>query len=292
VYNGGVAGSRIVDQATFLSNGLIPATPDILFLATAFNDTGSTASAFVSDMRTFITSIRASYPNAPIVITTENVAGGTYYTAKEAATRVILSALAGSLLGTTITLPLSTTFIESTTDANVWILDTKQAFNYTLTASESHDGLHPNSVGYTVEADWIFASLTSTAGTSPTITTNNISTIIQGVAFSQTLTATGTGTLTWALSTGSLPDGLTISASGILAGTPRAFGDYDFTLSVTNTVGTNTVRYTGTITNPSPSSPFGSNTTTKYRYRMIGQYYPLVAKVKTAGTFKKLQGFN
>jgi hypothetical protein len=58
----------------------------------------------------------------------------------------------------------------------------------------------------------------------------------EGVAYSQTLAATGmSGTLTWAVTGGSLPPGLSLNtATGEISGNPTTAGAYAFTVSVTN----------------------------------------------------------
>jgi hypothetical protein len=56
----------------------------------------------------------------------------------------------------------------------------------------------------------------------------------QGAAYSQTLTATGgTGTPTFAVTTGTLPAGLALSAAGVLSGTPTTVGSSTFTVTAT-----------------------------------------------------------
>jgi uncharacterized repeat protein (TIGR03803 family) len=56
--------------------------------------------------------------------------------------------------------------------------------------------------------------------------------------YRQTLSATGgTGTLTFAVTTGTLPAGLTLSTSGLLAGTPTVAGTFAFTVTSTDMVG-------------------------------------------------------
>jgi len=59
------------------------------------------------------------------------------------------------------------------------------------------------------------------------------------VAYSDALSVTGgTGPFTWAVSSGSLPSGLTLNSStGVLSGTPAAAGLYTFTVKVTDAKG-------------------------------------------------------
>ncbi len=60
-----------------------------------------------------------------------------------------------------------------------------------------------------------------------------------GVAYSNTLAVTGgTGPFTWAVSSGTLPPGLSLNAStGVLSGTPTSVGLYSFTVKVTDSFG-------------------------------------------------------
>ena len=56
-----------------------------------------------------------------------------------------------------------------------------------------------------------------------------------GAAYSTTLAATGgTGPYTWALATGALPAGLSISSAGVVSGTPTTTGTASFSVSVTD----------------------------------------------------------
>ncbi|RNL64311.1 hypothetical protein EFK50_07230 [Nocardioides marmoriginsengisoli] len=68
----------------------------------------------------------------------------------------------------------------------------------------------------------------------PVVTTTSIPTGITGAAYSQQLEKTGAAG-TWALKNGVLPDGVTLSAAGLLAGTPTTVGDYGFTVTFTET---------------------------------------------------------
>lgn len=81
----------------------------------------------------------------------------------------------------------------------------------------------------------------------PAITTTTLSALSQGSAFSQQLVASGTTPITWTVSSGTLPSGLTLSSSGTLAGTPSTSGSYNFTVQATNSAGSGTQVYTGTV---------------------------------------------
>jgi len=63
-----------------------------------------------------------------------------------------------------------------------------------------------------------------------------------GVLYNQTLVAQGnTGTVTWSVTSGSLPSGLTlVGASGAISGTPTATGTSDFTVQAADSVNTAT----------------------------------------------------
>jgi hypothetical protein len=58
-----------------------------------------------------------------------------------------------------------------------------------------------------------------------------------GVAYNQTLTATGATPITWERTAGALPTGLTLSTAGVISGTPTAAGTFTFTVIATNAAG-------------------------------------------------------
>lgn len=67
------------------------------------------------------------------------------------------------------------------------------------------------------------------------ITTASLPDFEEGVAYSQQLEATGgSGNYTWEVSSGTLPDGITLSADGLLSGTPTDDVDCTFTVSVSD----------------------------------------------------------
>ncbi|MDQ6860347.1 MAG: putative Ig domain-containing protein [Verrucomicrobiota bacterium] len=56
-----------------------------------------------------------------------------------------------------------------------------------------------------------------------------------GMTYNQTITASGTGgTYTFAVTSGTLPNGLTLSSSGQLSGTPTQSGPFNFTITATD----------------------------------------------------------
>lgn len=82
----------------------------------------------------------------------------------------------------------------------------------------------------------------------PVIAETSLNVIKTAVVFSQTLTATGYVPITWSVTAGTLPTGITLNPStGELSGTPTGSGPYDFTVTATNTVGTDTQQFTGNV---------------------------------------------
>ncbi|MBB5872696.1 putative extracellular nuclease [Allocatelliglobosispora scoriae] len=107
-----------------------------------------------------------------------------------------------------------------------------------------------------------------------------------GVAYHATVPFTGGGPVTFAVTAGSLPPGLSLSAAGVLSGTPTTGGGFTFTITATNPVGsvskayavaigkaaTSTsvvasvnpstvggpVRFTATVTGPAGPKPTGT----------------------------------
>jgi hypothetical protein len=70
------------------------------------------------------------------------------------------------------------------------------------------------------------------------ITTSSLPVAVAGVAYSQTLAASGgTPPFQWTLTSGSLPNGITLSTGGSLSGTPPAAGDPTFSVQVMDSNG-------------------------------------------------------
>ncbi len=79
-------------------------------------------------------------------------------------------------------------------------------------------------------------SIEVTAPATPTITTSSLANGAEGVAYSQTLAATGgTAPYAWAVFSGTLPTGLSINTStGEISGTPSTYGVFNLTFQVTD----------------------------------------------------------
>ncbi len=77
--------------------------------------------------------------------------------------------------------------------------------------------------------------LVSTELTRVTISTTSLTDVTAGVAVSEQLQASGgVGPYVWTLSAGALPPGLSLSASGLISGTPTSQGAYNFSVQATD----------------------------------------------------------
>jgi Putative Ig domain len=102
--------------------------------------------------------------------------------------------------------------------------------------------------------------------TNVTITTTNPPAAVVGTLYSTTLAASGGfPPYTWAVSTGTLPDELSISTAGVISGTPSASGMTPITVTATDTDGdvgtaniTITVNASATVTVSTTSLPAGT----------------------------------
>ena len=82
----------------------------------------------------------------------------------------------------------------------------------------------------------------------PAITTESLTTGEVGTAYSQDLTATGDTPITWNLaSDSSQPAGLSLSEDGKITGTPTTEGTSTFTITATNTAGSDSKEFSLTI---------------------------------------------
>ena len=107
---------------------------------------------------------------------------------------------------------------------------------WTLVAGSNSGTATPTFTGLAFSPASVSYSATATAVTDLVITTPSpLGDAARGQPYSQSLVATGgIGTFTWAVTGGSLPAGLNLSAGGLISGTPTVSGQYSFTVQVTS----------------------------------------------------------
>ena len=85
----------------------------------------------------------------------------------------------------------------------------------------------------------------------PTITTTSLSNGTAEAAYSTTLLAEGTAPITWSVTSGSLPEGLSLDAgTGVISGTPTAEGGSTFIVEAANDYGSDSREFTLSIDKP------------------------------------------
>jgi uncharacterized repeat protein (TIGR02543 family) len=92
----------------------------------------------------------------------------------------------------------------------------------------------------------------------PSIATSSLAGGVTGAYYQQTLDATGDGTITWSVYSGSLPDGLGLSG-GVICGTPTVTGTFYFTVKATSEYGEDTRELSIMIAGSTYSIWFESN---------------------------------
>jgi len=71
----------------------------------------------------------------------------------------------------------------------------------------------------------------------PSIMTESLPVGTLDVSYSQTLEADGDSVITWSITAGNLPDGLSLSSDGVISGTPIIAGEFTFTVRAENNAG-------------------------------------------------------
>ena len=199
---------------------------------------GSLAEVSVYGTQLSATRVAAHYAAASGVVTLPGAPAITAVSAADAAATLTWTAPASNG-GGTITGYVVTPYIAGAAQA-------AQTFTGTAT-TESVTGLSPGT-SYTFQVAAVNAAGTGPASAASVAVTPNAGPALTfaappagevSIAYRDALTATGgTGTLTWSVSAGTLPPGLTLgSSTGVLSGTPTAGGSYSVTVAVTDTTG-------------------------------------------------------
>lgn len=108
--------------------------------------------------------------------------------------------------------------------------------------------------------------------TAAAITSTSLGTITQNSPFSFTLERTGTDPITFSVTAGALPAGLTLNTStGVISGTPTGTGSYTVTITPANGAGNGTARqFTGTVGSAAPVNTPPTITTTTLPSMTVG----------------------
>ena len=131
--------------------------------------------------------------------------------------------------GQTLTIPdgASLTIDSSATLTNEGTVTTTDGGTLTNNGKIENSGTLPDNINGN-----------GTVNHAPTITTDSLPNGTEGTSYSQTLTATGTAPITWSVTSGSLPTGLTLNEStGLISGTPTSQGTSNFTVTASNNSG-------------------------------------------------------
>ena len=153
---------------------------------------------------------------------------------------ITTSSLTSGITGTSYTQALA----ASGTQPITWTLNTGSTLPSGLTLNGSTGVISgtPTVAGtftFTVKATNMAGSNTKTLSLTlnapPAIITKSLPGGVVGLSYSQTLTATGSGTITWSEDAGTLPSGLTLSPAGVISGTPTVVGTFNFSVKADNT---------------------------------------------------------
>lgn len=116
----------------------------------------------------------------------------------------------------------------------------------------------------------------------PAITTTSLSSGKTGTSYNETLTASGTAPITWTLSGGTLPKGLSLSTSGVISGIPTKAGTFTFTVKAENSAGSSTKSLSIAIASSGSDSTAPTITTTNLNDATVNRQYNMT--LKASGT--------
>lgn len=103
------------------------------------------------------------------------------------------------------------------------------------------------------------------------ITTASLPSGVVGTSYNATLAASGgTGSYLWSLAAGQLPNGLNLSSSGAISGTPVAAGTFNFTVGVRDSSGAVASRSLSISISAPPIPPSGGSTVPNLKVALFG----------------------
>ncbi|GHS87223.1 hypothetical protein FACS1894201_08440 [Bacteroidia bacterium] len=210
------------------STGEISGTPTTAEAAVTFTVQAANGTS-PDDTKALSITINAAAPTgtAPTITTTSLPAGtvGAAYSQTLAATGstpITWSVTVG-------TLPAGLSLNSSTGEISGTPTTAEAAVTFTVQAANGTSPDDTQVLSITINA-------AAPTGTAPTITTTSLPAGTVGTAYSQTLTATGSTPITWSVTVGTLPAGLSLNAStGEISGTPTtAEAAVTFTVQAAN----------------------------------------------------------
>ncbi|MCC8621923.1 putative Ig domain-containing protein [Xanthomonas vesicatoria] len=252
---------------TLSASGVLTGTPTA---SGSFNFTVSAtdSGAPTTGSRAYTLVVAGAAVNLPATTLAPGTAGQAYSAAITPASGGIAPytyALAAGVLPAGITVNSATGALSGTPTA-------PGTYNFTLTATDSTSGTPSQgsrSYALTIAAPQIVVAPTTVPGAT------------RGTAYSQALSASGgTAPYTYAIASGVLPAGLTLSSNGTLSGTATVEGTFNFTVQVTDANSfTGTQAYALTVAGPTlvlPASTLPAGT--------AGQAYSAAITPATGGT--------
>lgn len=122
------------------------------------------------------------------------------------------------------------------------------------------------------ESDLFNTDLFEQPAAPPVITTTGLPAPVQNVAYNFTLQADSIPAVTWTVSVGTLPTGMTLDANGLLHGTPTVIESKTFTVRATNADGFDEEVFNLNVTDGSASnfrSPLDSDLTRAIKSSLV-----------------------
>ena len=218
--SGSLPAGLTLDGTTGVISGIPSATGKVDFTVKATNVAGSTTQALSITV------------NALPAITTESLPVG------------VVGIDYSQTLTATGTTPIAWSLASGSLPAGLKLDETTGVISGTPSTAEKFDF----TIKATNAAGSITQELSITISDLPVIITESLSAGIIGKDYSQTLAATGAIPITWSLSSGPLPAGLTLDGTtGVISGIPSATGKVDFTVKATNVAGSATQELSITV---------------------------------------------
>jgi hypothetical protein len=188
------------------------------------------------DVPTGVTATAAS--ESSITVSWNPVSGASYYDVYRSTSMYNSYEKVGTVTG----VPLATSYTDTGLPANA-------TYYYKVSAYS------PGAKGESDKSAYAYATTQaggSGGGTAIAITTASLPNGMVGIAYSHTLTATGSTPITWSIESGELPAGL-IHTAGVIEGTPETEGTSNFTVKAANAAGSATKQLSITITSSGTS---------------------------------------